>query len=132
MVDAVKVRRDQHRLEVPLQPLGQANIAVLDSSRDENREAVAQRSEGGDIEHEHGEPISGRGEEDLDRVMPNRRGHVDVGIRVMRRVNAPEERHRVFQPVDEIMQKIEQQESGHQAQRGIGHRPGRDGQTRDG
>jgi len=49
----------------------------------------------------------------------------------MRRVNAPEERHRVFQPVDEIMQKIERQESG-QAQRGIGHRPGRDGQTRDG
>jgi hypothetical protein len=25
---------------------------VLDSSRDENREAVAQRSEGGDIEHD--------------------------------------------------------------------------------
>src|SRR6202043_3572475 len=103
MVDAVKVRRDQHRLEVPLQLrrrtlpcwtaavmktarpwLSAAKAGISSTTRRANRWPRRRGSRSGDAE-------------------PPCRGHVDVGIRVMRRVNAPEERHRVFQAVDEIM-----------------------------
>ena len=79
---------------------------MLHGSGGEQRQAMARRGNRGQVEHEHRDPIRGRGEEDLDRVVPHRRRHVDIGIGMVQRVNAPQVWHCMLEPMDEIIQQI--------------------------
>ena len=105
------VDRDQHRLQPALQPLGQSDVAVLDGGHGENRKAVGQHDNRRNIQHEHSEPIDGRGHNVLDRMVAHRGRHVDIGIRMMQRVKAPEERHRVLAPMHGVAHQVEQQKT---------------------
>jgi hypothetical protein len=104
-MDAVEVAPDRHGLQPALQSVGPPDVAVLDGGA-EDRKPVAQRCDR-DVEHKQGEPVSGIGEGDFGRMMPHRRRHIDVGIRVMQRMDAPEDRHRVLQTMDNTLQTIE-------------------------
>ena len=56
MVDAVHVDRDQNRLQPPLQPQRQANVAVLDGFDDEYCEPVSQGDNRWYIEQDYRQP----------------------------------------------------------------------------
>jgi len=86
---------------------------------------MAQYDDSGNIEQDHGEPVDRRGQKVFKRMVTHRGRHIDIGIRVMQRMKPPEDRHRMFAPVHEITQQIEQQKTGDQAQTGIGDRPRR-------
>jgi hypothetical protein len=51
------------------------------------------------------------------------RRYVDIGIRVMQRVKAPQKRHRVLAAMHEITQKVEQQEGRNKAGPSFGDGP---------
>ena len=86
---------------------------------------MAQHDHGGNIEHDHGDPVDPRGQNVLDRMMAHRGRHIDIGIRVVQRMKAPQKRHGVLAPVHEVTQKVEQQKTSQEAQSDIGDRPGR-------
>jgi hypothetical protein len=48
-------------------------------------------------------------------MQAHRRRYVDIGIRVMQRVKAPQKRHRVLAAMHEITQKVEQQKGCNKA-----------------
>jgi hypothetical protein len=56
-------------------------------------------------------------------MVPHRRRHVDIRIRVVQRVKPPEKRHGVLASVERVAQKIEHQEADYEAHRYIGDRP---------
>jgi hypothetical protein len=87
---------------------------------------MAQHDDRRNIEQDHREPIDRRAEEVFDRVVAHRSRDIDIGIRVMQRVKAPEEWHRVLAAVYEVMQKVEEQETGQEAQRSVADRPRRE------
>jgi hypothetical protein len=123
MVDAVHVDRDQHRLQPAFEPLRKADVAVLHRSRAEDRETVAQHDDDRNIEHDHGEPIDPGRQDVFDRMVAHRRRHIDIRVRVVQRVKAPEERHRMLAPVHEVTHQVEEQEPRPEAQTGVGYRP---------
>ena len=49
--------------------------------------------------------------------------HIDIGIRMMQRVKAREERHRLLAPMHGVTKKIEQQKARRQGRPGIGDWP---------
>src|SRR5882724_7979451 len=60
-------------------------------------------------------------------MVAHRSRHIDIGVRMMQCVEAPQERHRMLTAMYGVDQKIEQQESCQNAQPLIGDWPG--GQT---
>ena len=68
MVDSVHVDRDQDRLQTPLQPFRQSNVAVLDGLDGECRESVSQRGCGWYAEQDYRYPQDARVEKMLDRM----------------------------------------------------------------
>ena len=64
-----------------------------------------------------------RGEQILDRMMPHRSRHIDIGVGVMHCVKPPQKRHRVLTAMHGVDQKIEQQEARQKARPLIGDRP---------
>src|SRR5262249_49155583 len=78
-------------------------------------------------EQDRRQPEDSGVEKILDRMQAHRRSHVNIGIRVMQRVNAPQKRHRVLTAMHEITQKVEQEEACHQTRPSVGERPGGEG-----
>jgi len=75
---------------------------VLNRSQSEKREAVAQHDDRRNIEGDDREPITRRGEYVLDRMVAQRRRHVDIGVRMMQRVKSPQERHCMLAPMYQV------------------------------
>ena len=64
--------------------------------------------------------------------MPHRGRYIDIGIGVMQRVEAPQERHRVLTAMRGVIQKVEQQKGRDKARPLIADRPGRAKSRQDG
>ena len=129
VVDAMHVHRNQHRLQGALQPLRQADIAMLHRGGNENRKSVAYDGSHRDIKGEHGKPVNRGAWDVLKWMMAHRCRHVDIGIGMVQRMKAPKERHCVLAPMNEVTNEVEQQKGRNQAQPGIADRPGWQGEA---
>jgi len=99
---------DQYWLQPALHPLGQADIAVLDAGHAEDRETVGQYNGCRNVEQDQREPIDPRGEYILDRMVAHRGCHIDIGIRMVQRVKAPEEGYSMLAPVHGVAHQVQQ------------------------
>jgi hypothetical protein len=89
MMDAVHIDGHENRLQPSFKLLRQADVTVLDSGAGEGRKPMTQHDDSRNVEYEEGEAVNRRGEKVFNRVMPDCRRDVDIGIRVVQRVKAP-------------------------------------------
>ena len=123
MMNAVHVGRDEERLYPALEPLGQGDIAVLDRFGGEDDRAVARHHEQGNVENKDGEPIDEGGEDVFEGMVAQRCRHIDVRVRMMERVNPPQQRHGMLTAMHRVAQQIEEEKARDEAQRHVGNGP---------
>jgi hypothetical protein len=96
VVHQVQVEGDHQRPQQSLQPFGESYVAVGDRGGGEHGRRMACRDDRSDTERQHNQPVDRRGDQERDRMVAHRGRYIDIGIGVMKRVQAPQERYRVL------------------------------------
>ena len=100
---------DQHALDADREP----QVAVLEQ-RVEVKSGLVRDEHPGRAADQHGlQRPKGRGETDFDEVKAHRRADVEIGVDVVRIVEAPEKRPGVIRPMPVVERKVEQRKAEH-------------------
>src|SRR2546429_10002220 len=110
MMNAMHARRDQHDVQRALEGKRHAQIAVMEKRAELKGELIDDvRRERGPDQKDLGGAESGR-EADLDEVKAKRSGDIQIGVDVVRVMEAPQERDAVIGHMPAIEAQIKEQE----------------------
>src|SRR5262249_52287175 len=93
MVDPVHVRSDQHQAQQPVQPAGQAQVAVVEHGGGVEQYFKDEYGQGGGAQKDHNRQFDAPGKQDFQGVEAQPGRHIEIQVGMVDQMKPPEERH---------------------------------------